>query len=99
MKQTKMVKFVFMFLMLIPIVLLVTAITQTFVLKAKKNTLNNAQTSLEQNKKEYETKQDIYDYLTSDEYLSDYYKHNGYEDEDYGNEGDINVEIKNNTEN
>ena len=98
MKITKTVKLYVILLALIPIVLLLTAITQTFILKSKKNTLKNANSQLEQNETEYARQQEIYEYLNSDEYLEDYYKRFGYGTDEGGNtqyygdnEDDINV--------
>ncbi len=98
MKITKTVKFYVILLAIVPVVLFLTAVTQTFILKSKKNTLNNANSQLEQNNAEYEKQQEIYNYLNSDEYLEDYYKHYGYGTDEGGNtqyygnnEDDINI--------
>lgn len=88
-KNAKMIKFMLFVLLLIPIVLFVTGIVQTFVLKSTQNKLAQAQTEQTQIQQEYNDLQNEYDYKTSDEYLEEYYKyHNG-----YGNEGDVVVEI------
>ena len=94
MKQTKMVKFVFCVLFLVPIVLFVTGVVQTFVIKSEKSKLENVQTQLAEAKQEYEEKSEIYRYMDSDQYLEDYYKHNGYDGEEYGEDGDINIVVK-----
>ena len=77
-------------LLLIPIVLFVTGIVQTFVLKAKQNQLLNAQNELAQSQQEYNDLESEYDYKTSDEYLEEYYKYYY----GYGQEGDVVVEIE-----
>ena len=77
-------------LLLIPIVLFVTGIVQTFVLKSKQNALLNAQNELAQQQQEYHDLQNEYDYKTSDEYLEEYHKYyNG-----YGQDGDVVVEVE-----
>ena len=77
-------------LLLIPIVLFVTGIVQTFVLKSKQNQLLNAQNELAQQQEEFDNLQNEYDYKTSDEYLQEYHKYYS----GYGNDGDVVVEIE-----
>ena len=96
-KQTKVIKFMLFVLILIPMVLFLTAIIQTFVLKDAKNKLDNANSNLNQLEQEYNDLNQKHNYVynkdgtISEEYLEEYYKHNG---NGYGNEGDIQVEFK-----
>ena len=92
-KQTKLIKFMVVILLLIPIVLFFTAIVQTFVLKSKQSQLANIKQQLQQSQLEQQKQQSIYDYLDSNQYTEDYYKHNKYNGESYGNDGDVNIEI------
>ena len=85
-----MIKFMLFVLLLIPIVLFVTGIVQTFVLKTKQNELAKANADLTNSTQEYNDLQNEYDYKTSDEYLEEYYKYYY----GYGNEGDVVVEIE-----
>lgn len=85
-----MIKFMLFVLLLIPIVLFVTGIVQTFVLKSTQNKLAQAQIEQAQAQQEYNDLQNEYDYKTSDEYLEEYYKYYY----GYGNEGDVVVEIE-----
>ena len=94
-KQTKLIKFMIIFLILIPIILLCVAVVQTFVLKNNQNKLDNALSTLEQSQTQYDKQQEIYNYKSSEQYKIDYYIHNGYNNENYGDEGDIKVNINN----
>ena len=93
MKQTKMVKFVFAILLLIPAVLLTTGIIQTFVIKNSKSQLLSAQNELNKAQTELSQLTETENYINSDQYLEDYYKNNGYDGKDYGKEGDTEIEI------
>ena len=93
MKQTKTVKFIFALMLLIPVALFFTGIVQSFVLKHKKNEFNDAKKNLQQQETVYEEKEELYNYLTSDEYIEQYYMHEGYENDQYGNSGDININV------
>ena len=95
MKQTKTVKFIFAVALLIPVVLVFVGVIQSIALQVKRSELTNAQTNLNQKQEELKQQQDILDYLESDEYKNDYYIHEGSGDDAYGNEGDIEVIIKN----
>ena len=88
-KNTKMIKFMLFVLLLIPLVLFVTGIVQTFVLKSTQNKLAQAQNDLTQSTQEYNDLQNEYDYKTSDEYLEEYHKYYS----GYGQEGDVEIEI------
>ena len=70
-----------------------TGIVQSFVLNYKKNQLNDAKNNLQQQETIYEEKEELYNYLTSDEYKEQYYMHEGYENDQYGNSGDININV------
>lgn len=101
-KQTKLIKFMLIILILIPLVLFSIAIVQTFVLKDANNKLLNAKESLELAESNLKLEKDKHDYIfdedkngnliLSDEYKEENYKHN--QDENYGNDGDINIELK-----
>lgn len=93
-KQTKLIKCMLFVLILIPIVLFSIAVVQTFVIKSKQNALTIAQTELSKSQEDLEKQQEIYNYKSSDKYKEEHYKHNEYNGESYGNEGDINVTIK-----
>lgn len=84
-KQTKMIKFMLVVLLLIPVILFVTGIIQTFVLKSKQNELESSKYQLEQSVQNEQELTEEYEYKTSDEYLNEYYKHNS----GYGEDGDI----------
>ena len=94
MKQTKMVKFIFASALLLLVTLLFVGIIQSVTLQIKRNELAQSQSVLQQKQQEKEQKQDILDYLNSDEYKEEYYKHEGNDGDHYGNEGDIEVVIK-----
>ena len=96
MKQTKKVKFVFAVLLIVPMVLFTIAIVQTFVVKSKKGYLTDAQTTLSERQEVYDENSEIYNYMNSEEYWEEYYKHHPQNGENYGNEGDINIEINSN---
>lgn len=82
-KQTKTVKFMLAVLLLIPIVLFVVAIAQTFIIKSKQAELSKVQYELAQAKQNEQDLQGELDYKTSDEYLNEYYKHHyGYSEND-----------------
>ena len=89
-KQTKMIKFMIFILLLVPIVLFVIGISQTFILKSKNNELelNNKKLYSAQQKKE-ET-EDSLDYIESDQFLEDY---NKYENGKSENENDIIIDF------
>lgn len=88
-KQTKMIKFMLVILLIIPIALLTTGLVQTFVLKSKQAELANAQTQLEQSSSEYEAYKNEDEYKSSDDYLKEYHKYkNG-----YGDDGDVIIDI------
>lgn len=95
-KQKKLIKLMLFVLMLIPLILLLTGIVQTFVLKSKQQQLLNAQNELTLSQQELLKQQQIYNYQSSDEYKEENFKHNEYNGQNYGNKGDVNVEIKNN---
>ena len=61
-----------------------------YTIKAKKQQLLKAQNALTRAEQEYEKQKDKYDYKNSDEYND---KHLEYE-EGYGEDGDIDIEIK-----
>ena len=88
-----MVKFIFAIALLIPIVLVFVGIVQSISLQIKKNTLSQAQTELQLKEDELKEKQDTLEYLNSDEYKGEYYSHEGYDNESYGKEGDIEIII------
>lgn len=94
MKQTKTIRVIFAFLLFIPIFLAVIGITQSIILQSRKNALINANTTLTEKEQEEREKQGVLDYLTSDEYKKDYYSHEGYNGEDYGEDGDVEVKLK-----
>ena len=89
-KQIKLIKFMIVVLIFIPIILFVTAIVQTFILKNKQAELNNANTYLNERNDELEKQQDILDYVESDEYKQEYKKHN---DPNKGNEEEFSINI------
>lgn len=93
-KQTKLIKFMLVVLILIPIALFSIAIVQTFVIKNKQNHLLQTQIELQQKQEELNNKNEIYEYKSSEEYKAEQFKHNQYNGQTYGNEGDINVTIK-----
>lgn len=94
-KQTKTIKFMIALLLLIPIVLFMVGIVQTFVLKSKQNELANSKYNLEQSQTKQEELSNEYDYKTSDEYLKEHYKHNSYDGKYYGDDGDVLLEKEN----
>lgn len=84
-KQTKMIKFMFAVLLLIPVVLFVTGIVQTFVLKSRQRELYGYEYSLsqaEQEKNELQIESDYKDPSKSDTYKEEKDKHNGYSKND-----------------
>ena len=87
-KQTKMIKFMLVVLIIVPIALFVTGIVQTFVLKSKQNELASAQYNLEQQTDKEKELNEEYDYKTSDEYLEEYYKHKS----NLGEDGDVKIQ-------
>lgn len=89
-----MVKFIFASALLLLVTLLFVGIIQSVTLQIKRNELAQSQSVLQQKQQEKEQKQDILDYLSSDEYEEEYYKHEGNDGDHYGNEGDIEVVIK-----
>lgn len=95
-KQTKMIKTMFIVFMLIPIILLLTGVIQTLVLKSKQNDLLKARNNLSNLEEEYDIINQKYDYVynedgtLSEDYLKEYYKYNG----NYGDEGDIDITLK-----
>lgn len=101
-KQTKLIKFMLIVLMLIPLLLFSVAIVQTFVLKDAHNKLLNAKNKLEQSEQELTKQQQIKDYVfeldengnyvISKEYQEALYKHN--QENLYGKQDDVNVVIK-----
>ena len=101
-KQTKLIKFMLIVLMLIPLLLFSVAIVQTFVLKDAHNKLLNAKNKLEQSEQELTKQQQIKDYVfdidengnyvISKEYQEELYKHN--QENLYGKQDDVNVVIK-----
>lgn len=95
MKQTKMAKTVLIFLTMIPVVLFTIGLTLTFVLNARTQKLDSAKTEYAKSEEELKKQSEIYEYMSSDEYLEDYYTHHDHNGEAYGNEGDINIELKN----
>lgn len=84
-KQTKTLKFMLAVLILIPIVLLLIGIVQTFVLKSKQNELYNAKYELAQSNNTKQEKENEFEYKSSEEYLKESFRHN----DGYGNDGDI----------
>ena len=84
-KQTKMIKFMLVILLLIPVILFITGIIQTFVLKNRQNELKSCKYQLEQSVQNEQELIEEYEYKTSDEYLNEYFKHNS----GYGEDGDI----------
>ena len=94
MKQTKMVKFIFAIALLIPVVLVCVGIVQSVSLQIKRQQLENSQTQLELKKEELKKDQEILEYLNSDEYKNEYQSHEENGDDYYGNDGDIEVTIK-----
>lgn len=77
-------------LLLIPIVLFVTGIVQTFVLKSKQSQLANANAQNSEYSQQYEELTGEAEYKESDEYWKEYYKYFY----GYGEDGDINVDMK-----
>lgn len=93
-KQTKVIKFMLVVLIIIPIALLITGIVQTFVLKNAQQNLLEARKALEYYEQEYTNLEDQYNYMQSDEYKKEQQKHNEYDGDNYGDDGDIDVNIK-----
>lgn len=85
-----MIKFMICALLLIPIVLFVTGIVQTFVLKSKQSQLANANAQNSEYSQQYEELTGEAEYKESDEYWKEYYKYFY----GYGEDGDINVDMK-----
>lgn len=81
-KQTKMIKFMLVVLIIIPMVLFITGVVQTFVLKSKQNELYNSQYTLSQTENKKKELSDEADYKESTEYKEEKDKHNGYTDKD-----------------
>ncbi len=75
-KQIKLIKFMIVVLLIIPIALFFTGIIQTFVLKSKQDKLTNATQELYASQQELEKQKEIEEYVYSDEYKEEYYKHN-----------------------
>ena len=90
-KQTKMVKFVFILLLIIPAFLLCTAFIQTFILKSRQSELNILQSNLSNLKQEEQVLEEIEGYKSSQDYIDDYNKHNG---KTNGETGDIKIETE-----
>ena len=93
-KQKKLIKCMLFVLMLIPIVLCGVGIVTTFVLKSKQNNLNKLNQNLNQQQQILNTNQDKLDYMQSDNYKKENFKHNDYDGKHYGDQGDINIELK-----
>ena len=93
-KQTKLVKFMLVVILIIPFLLLVIALVQTFILKNKQHQLINAKSELSIIEDELDKQEEIYNFKSSEEYDNERYKHEEYNNENYGNEGDINIIIK-----
>lgn len=101
-KQTKLIKFMLIVLMIIPLLLLCIAIVQTFVLNDANKKLLNAKQQLSQAETTLNEETQKHDYIfdkdengnliISDEYKEEMYKHN--QQENYGNEGDVDIELK-----
>lgn len=81
-KQTKMIKFMLVVLIIIPVVLFFTGIVQTFVLKSRQNELYNNKYTLSQSENKKNELQNEADYKDSDNYKDEYNKHKGYSDKD-----------------
>lgn len=90
-KQTKLIKFMIVLLMIIPFILLLTGIIQTFVIKDQQNKLLLAQQELNLKEKELSDADSQHKYIykdknttngelvLTDEYKKELYKHNEYE--------------------
>ena len=97
MKQTKLIKFMLVVLILVPTILLITAVVQTFVLKDAQKKLTIANEALTKTEQEYNHLNKQHDYVynedgsLSEDYLKEHYKHG---DGSYGNDGDIDIIIK-----
>lgn len=81
-KQTKMIKFMIVVLIFIPVVLFLTGIVQTFVLKSRQNELYNSQYNLSQSESKKQELSNEADYKGSSDYKNEKDKHNGYTDKD-----------------
>lgn len=100
-KQTKLIKFMLIVLILIPILLFSIAVIQTFILKNVNNKLLNAKQNLNQAETTLKEEQEKHNYIfdkdengnliISEEYKKEMYKHN--KEENYGDEGDIAIEL------
>ncbi len=74
-KQTKTIKFMLSFLILIPLVLFSVGIVQTFVLKSRQNQLNQTNYNLEQSIEKEKNLQEESEYKSSEEYIKEYQKY------------------------
>ena len=96
-KQTKIIKFMLVVLILVPTILLITAVVQTFVLNDAQRKLSIANETLSQTEKEYNNLNQQHNYVynedgsLSEDYLKEHYKHS---DGSYGDDGDIDIVIK-----
>ena len=81
-KQTKMIKFMIVVLIFIPVVLFLTGIVQTFVLKSRQNELYNSQYNLSQSESKKQELSNEANYKGSSDYKNEKDKHNGYTDKD-----------------
>ena len=98
-KQTKLIKFMLFVLLLLPIVLFVIGVVQTFVIKSEQQKLFNAKKQLELKQKEYQDVSSQHNYIFKDKnstngelVLTDEYKKEIYKHNEYYNEEDINKE-------
>lgn len=88
-KITRGVKFIFCVLIILPIALATAGIIQTFVIKAKKQELLNAKSSLNQAEQKLQEEQDKLNYKESDEYNDKYLEY----EEGYGEKDDIDIDV------
>lgn len=74
-KTTKLVKFILIVMILIPVTLLLTGFIQTFIIKSKQQQLTNLQTQINNSKQIEQNYLDMEEYIQSEQYQEDYNKH------------------------
>ena len=68
MTKTKLIKTLIIVMLIIPVILFVTGIIQTFVIKSKQKQLSDLQNSINASKEIEQEYKEIEDYMQSDEY-------------------------------
>lgn len=88
-KQTKLIKFLIVLMFIVPVILFIVGVSQTFVLKNKQAKLKSLNQTLSQTQQEHEEYLKTEDYLESEEFKDDYNKYENNKSEN----NDIIIEI------